>query len=395
MGRMPDPPPPAVARRRLPRPPDWLTGWLPACMGLGALVVAAVLAPAAARSAAAQVYAPFVLVVGLILVGLVADGDGLFALVGHRLAGLAPNGTALFLGAAAVTAVVTAVLNLDTAVVFLTPVLVHAARSRDADPTPYVVSCVLLANAGSLLLPGSNLTNLIVLGHLHLSGGQFLHRMALPWVASVAVTTAVVGILERRRLRSSAPIAVPPDRAVVGAGLVAVVVATVLVLVLRSPAVPVAVVGVAAVGLRWRSGKVDGAAVREVVGVRVLVALFGLAVALGTIGRRWSGPSVLLGHLGAVGTTSVAALSSILVNNLPAASLLAARRPPHPFALLVGLDIGPNLFVTGSLAWVLWWRTTRKAGAEPPTTRAVVLGLVSVPLAMAAALALVSATGPT
>jgi arsenical pump membrane protein len=359
------------------------------------MVVALGLAPTSARSAAAQVYAPFVLVAGLILVGLVADGDGLFSLVGHRLAVLAPNGTVLFVGAAALTATVTAVLNLDTAVVFLTPVLVNAARSRRADPTPFVVSCLLLANAGSLLLPGSNLTNLIVLGHLHLSGGQFLHRMALPWVASVVVTTAVIGVLERRHLRSSAPTTRSHDRAVLGVGLVSVVVATALVVVLRSPAVPVAAVGVVAVALRLSSRELDPGRVAGVLGARVLVALFGIAVAFGTLGRQWHWPTSLLGQLDAAGTAVLGAGLSILVNNLPAASLLAARTPPHPFALLIGLDVGPNLFVTGSLAWVLWWRTTRQTGARPPTSRAVLLGLVSVPLAMAAAVALVSVTGPS
>ena len=86
-------------------------------------------------------------------------------------------------------------------------------------------------------------------------------------------------------------------------------------------------------------------------------------------------------------------MASVLVNNLPAASLLAARVPPHPYALLVGLDIGPNLFVTGSLAWILWWRTARSSGSDPPVARTVVLGLISVPLSMAAALALLAATG--
>ena len=79
------------------------------------------------------------------------------------------------------------------------------------------------------------------------------------------------------------------------------------------------------------------------------------------------------------------ATTSVLVNNLPAASLLAARTPPHPFPLLVGLDVGPNLFVTGSLAWVLWLRAARAAGGRPDIRRASLLGLASVPLAVAAA----------
>ena len=81
----------------------------------------------------------------------------------------------------------------------------------------------------------------------------------------------------------------------------------------------------------------------------MLIGLFGIATALGTLGRSWSGPATLLAHLDPAGTAAVAAVASVLVNNLPAASLLAARVPPHPYPLLVGLDIGPNLFVTGSL----------------------------------------------
>ncbi len=101
-------------------------------------------------------------------------------------------------------------------------------------------------------------------------------------------------------------------------------------------------------------------------GLPVLVGLFGVATALGTLGRAWSGPATLLAHLDSVGTAVVAAGTSVLVNNLPAASILAARVPPHPFALLVGLDIGPNLIVSGSLAWILWWRAARASGSEPP-----------------------------
>ena len=72
--------------------------------------------------------------------------------------------------------------------------------------------CLLLSNAGSLLLPGSNLTNLIVLGHLHLTGGQFVARMWLPWLAAVLVTAAVVAIGERRSLRDRAVPAAPARR---------------------------------------------------------------------------------------------------------------------------------------------------------------------------------------
>jgi arsenical pump membrane protein len=265
------------------------------------------------------------------------------------------------------------------------------------------VGCLLLSNAGSLLLPGSNLTNLIVLGHLHLSGGQFLARMALPWAGAVVLTAAVIAVAERRSFRADRPRSDPPAgpgtdasqpaTLTLGLGALGVVAVTVLVLTLRSPALPVAGVGVLIIGVRLATRRQEIGHVLDVLGLPVLVGLFGVALALGTLGRAWSGPATLLAHLDALGTTVVAAVATVVVNNLPAAALLASRVPPHPFALLVGLDIGPNLFVTGSLAWILWWRTARSTGSVPPVRRAVVLGLVTVPLSMAAALGLLAATG--
>ncbi len=122
-------------------------------------------------------------------------------------------------------------------------------------------------------------------------------------------------------------------------------------------------------------------------GIPVLAGLFGIAVAVGTLGRSWMGPARLLAHLGTWATAVVAAITSVLINNLPAASLLAARTPPRPFALLVGLNLGPNLFVTGSLAWILWLRAARGAGARPSIGRASRIGALAVPVSMAAALA--------
>jgi arsenical pump membrane protein len=228
--------------------------------------------------------------------------------------------------------------------------------------------------------------------------------MALPWLASVVVTAVGIALVERRSLRSRRdPVAGDPMATVptvptapaltVGLGVVGVAAVTVLVLILHSPALPVAAVGAVVATVRLSTGRMRPAEVRRVVGAPVLVGLFGIAVALGTLGRTWSGPATLLSHLDAVGTAAVAAVSTVLVNNLPAAALLASRVPPHPYALLVGLDIGPNLFVTGSLAWILWIRTCRSSGAAPPVARSVGIGLVTVPLAVAAALAMLAATG--
>lgn len=94
-----------------------------------------------------------------------------------------------------------------------------------------------------------------------------------------------------------------------------------------------------------------------------------------------------------MGTNAVAAGFSAHVKNLPAASLLASRVPPRPFALLIGLNVGPNLFVTGSLAWILWWKAARSARAEPSLGTATRRRLVSAPLSMAEVVAMLTLTG--
>ena len=383
------------------------------------------------------------LVAGLLLIGLVADGDGLFRYAGQRLARAGRSGYLLFAGATVIITAVTATLNLDTSVAFLTPVLVYTTRGRagagpegagpegagpdgagpeGAGPA-LLYGCLLLSNAASLLLPGSNLTNLIVLGHLHLTGGQFVARMWLPWLGAVIVTAAVVAVGERRSLRGprraglageavslageAAGLAgeagetgdrawesgAPAAGARLGAGLAAVLLATAAVVVLPAPAIPVLLIGAAATGLRLAQRRVTWRQARDVLSLPVLAGLFGLAVVLGALGRTWSGPAILLGHLDGWATAVVAALATVTLNNLPAASLLAARAVSHPFSLLIGLNLGPNLCVTGSLAWLLWLRAARAAGARPSLRRASALGLVAVPVSMAVALAALALTG--
>jgi hypothetical protein len=115
-----------------------------------------------------------------------------------------------------------------------------------------------------------------VLGHLHLSGGQFLTKMAPAWAASVLLTALVVGVVERRSLRTRIGQVAQADRPVPGVGLAAVATAVLLVLVLRSPAVPVLVVGVIAVAVRLGQGRERSARVVEVLGLPVLVGLLNL-----------------------------------------------------------------------------------------------------------------------
>ena len=335
-----------------------------------------------------QAWPPFVLVTGLLLVGVVAASDGLFEAAGSRIARLPGGGLALFGALMVLVAAVTAVLNLDTSVVFLTPVLVHAARRRGISEIAFLYGAVFMSNSASLLLPGSNLTNLLVLSHSHLSGGAFAAQLFPSWVAAIVVTAGVLLVWRWSELRvpDTGRAAVAPFRP--GPGLPAAIAAAVLVLALHNPALPVLVLGVVAAALQIANGgRLDPRSAARAVGIPTLAALFALVVALGTLAWTWGVVGRLTASIGAWPTALLGAGTADTVNNLPAATLLASRPPAHPAALLIGLDLGPNLVVTGALSAILWLRVARHEGAKPSAWTYTKVGALLVPFSMVAALA--------
>ncbi len=196
-------------------------------------------------AAAEQAWPPFVLVSGLLLIGLVANRDGLFEQAGHLLQSLAVPPLVLLAACLVLVAVVTAVLNLDTAVVFLTPVLVHAARRRGVQEDAFMYGAVYMANASSLYLLGSNLTNLLVLGQHSVSGSAFAAHMFVVALGATLATGLGVLAFFVRPLRGLAPRdRERADWEPLGLGLPGALVAAGLTITLRSPAIPVLALGV-------------------------------------------------------------------------------------------------------------------------------------------------------
>ncbi len=371
--------------------------------GLLLILPALVFDTPATEASLAQAWPPFVLIAGLLAVGLIADYDGLFDAAAARLDALPGSPVRLLACCLALVALVTAILNLDTAAVFLTPVLVRAAQRRRVPVDAFLYGAVFMANASSLFLPGSNLTNLLVLSGRHVSGGRFLLSMLPSALGATCVTAAGLILLHGRALRARSGGAGRPTprrrrkfapRCRRGpelpgrVGLAATLAAAILILALRNAALAVLAVGVLA--LAWRSlrGQLPLRHSLASLGLAALASLFGLAVALGTLARASTLPASLLHGAGTTATTLIAALASILINNLPAAVVLSAPAHVHPDALLLGLDIGPNLAVTGSLAVLLWWRAARASGCEPSVRAYTLQGLALAPLALLAAIAL-------
>jgi arsenical pump membrane protein len=350
--------------------------------------------------AADQAQGPFLLVAGLLLLGLVADADGIFGWASARLLGLTRSPRPLLAVSLALVAAVTAVLNLDTAVVFLTPILVGAARRIGADEDPFLYGSILMANASSLLLPGANLTNLLVLADEPVGGATFALRILPAAVAAAVVTAAGLMLLTHFRggdspYAGAATDAHEPVTAPRRLGVAACALAAILVLVLPHPGVPVLAVALVAAAIRVREGSLRPGRAVEAVGPLALGGLFALSVALGVLGRTWSGPADLLASASPAQTTAIGALSAIGLNNLPAAVLLSATPPPHPRALLLGLNLGPNLAVTGALSAYLWFKAARACGARPSARRFSLLGVPLGLAGMAAGLATIALVGPS
>jgi arsenical pump membrane protein len=353
-----------------------------AVVPVAAACASAALWPGRALAAFGQAWPAFALVAGLLLIGAAAAREGVFAAAGALVARSPGGAIPLLAGLLLVEAVVTAVLNLDTAVVFLTPVLLHAARRRGVPEEPFLYGSVFMANAASLLLPGSNLTNLIVLDPSRAPASAFAARLAPAWAAAVVLTIAFVALAFRRELRGPGRGRPEAVRAHFGPGGAGIAVATVLVLALAQPALPMLAAGLAVAAV----ARLRPREIREAVSPALLLAVLALAVLLGAVARSVSSVGRLTTGAGRWESAGLAAAASLVVNNLPAAVLLSARMPAHPGALLLGLDLGPDLGVTGSLSALLWLRVARANGARPSALRYTLLGTALVPLSLAVTL---------
>ena len=326
-------------------------------------------------ASAAQSWPPFVLVAGLLLIGAVAADEGLFGALGARLARTRLGPRNLLLALLALVAIVTAILNLDTSVVFLTPVLVHAARGRGLDERPFLYGSVFMANSASLLFPGSNLTNLLVLRSDPENGLAFATQMLPAWLTACTITALFLAVSFRFDERRRNDQDLPSLR--FGLGVAATITAAALLVTLPNAAVPVLALGIAVTAARRLRPQLDH---------RFLGFLFALTVALGTLARLWHVPTAVLDGRGTWAAAGIGATASVLINNLPAAVVLSAHRTAHPAALLLGLDLGPNLAVTGSLSAVLWLQAARTVDARVSISTYSLLGLLLVPATLTTAL---------
>jgi arsenical pump membrane protein len=345
-----------------------------------------------ALAVADRVWPILLFVVAVTVVAELASKAGLFDVVAARLARIARGRTVwLWVLVVALATVATAFLSLDTTAVLLTPVVISMAVARKLDPLPFAFVTVVLANTASLVLPVSNLTNL--LASEALGGGHdpvaFLALLGPSAFIAIAVSVVVLTLVFLRRLPRTYPDAAPPtvsDPVLLRvAGVVTLALLPLLVVGLEPwmPAVAAAVVLV--VVFAWRAPRALGI---RLVPWSLLVFAGGLFLAVGALEALGIGQAttvlagtgddlVSLWQLAGVG-----ALAANGINNLPAYLALesVAGSPARLAALLVGVNAGPIVTPWASLATLLWHERLVAAGVEVKWSRFIVLGAVIAPL---------------
>jgi arsenical pump membrane protein len=346
----------------------------------------------------------YLFLAGMMLLAELARREGVFDWVaGHAARAARGSRVRLFALVYAVGVVVTIVLSNDATAVVLTPAVAAAVRKAKAAPLPYLFACAFIANAASFVLPISNPANFVVFAGAMPSLPRWLAAFALPSLVSIGATFAVLALISRRDLRGSATSDVDISQlgnsagiALAGIGLTALALLTA-----SSFDAPLGATTCACGVLVFMIASVrDRAAFADVlrsVSWTVLVLVAGLFVlvqgldATGLLNVTRQGVQALAAWPpvpAVLGAALVAAAASNVMNNLPSGLIAGASvatlhgHNAVRAAIAIGIDLGPNLSVTGSLATVLWLIALRREQIDVTPWTFLRAGVVVMPPAL-------------
>jgi arsenical pump membrane protein len=346
----------------------------------------------------------YLFLTGMMLLSEIARREGLFDyLASHAAQQAKGSARRLFALIYATGTLVTIFMSNDATAVVLTPAVFAAARKVGAKPLPYLFICALIANAASFVLPISNPANLVLFNSQTPPLLAWLGRFALPSVVSITVTFLLLRFSQRNCLREKIQsVAEIPALARTGKIAAGGIVMTSLALMAASTL---------GLQLGWPTFAAGGLTALAVLIVKrerpwpllsdiswqvlpLVAGLFVLVEGLDHIGliRQLAGhlthDSKLVDYRAGIGI----ALASNLTNNLPAGliagtAITDAHAPGSlASALLIGVDLGPNLSITGSLATILWLTALRREGEHVSAWAFLKLGMLLMPAALLPAL---------
>lgn len=350
----------------------------------------------------------YLFLIGMMLLSELAREHGVFDwLSSAALRGAHGSCTRLFTLVYGIGTLVTIFMSNDATAVVLTPAILAAVRKAKVPPLPYLFACALIANAASFVLPISNPANLVVFHQGMPPLGRWLISFGVPSILSIAATYAVMRVVFRKQLSEcieqedgERPLSANGKIVVAGLALMIAVLLTASALGrdLGLPTCLAALAITAVVSIKARSNP-WGLAKEISWGTLALVAgLFVMVDAVESIGTlkltagalHWI--QGLAPAAGALVTTFVVGVANNLVNNLPLGLIAGATlQATHTHglianAVLIGVDLGPNLSVTGSLATILWLIALRKEKLDVSFWGFLRVGIIAMPVALLASM---------
>jgi arsenical pump membrane protein len=380
-----------------------------ALAGAALLVVLNLLPWPEALAAAAKGTDVYFFLVGMMLLAEIGQREGLFDwLAGWAVRHARGSASRLFVIIYLVGTLVTVLLSNDATAVVLTPAVYAAARAARVEPLPYLLICAFIANAASFVLPISNPANLVVFGDRMPPLMEWLRWFALPSLAAIVVTFIVLRVTQRHALRAAQVARIERVTPMGASGWLAAlgIIATGIVLVTASAlgrdlGLPTFIAGVIVTAIVLVLGRQSPWPVITGVSWSVLPLVAGLFVLVEALNRTGVVPALaeilktataLAPQATAWASGAAVAVASNLINNLPmgliaATTIQTADAPPHvASAILIGVDLGPNLSVTGSLATILWLIALRRKGENVTTLQFLKYGVLIMPPALLSAL---------
>jgi arsenical pump membrane protein len=357
-----------------------------------------------AGRAAAKGTDVYLFLLGMMLLSELAREQGVFdwlasAAVRHARGSYAR----LFFLVYAVGTVVTVLMSNDATAVVLTPAILFAVRAAKVEPLPYLFVCAFIANAASFVLPISNPANLVLFHDQMPPLGRWLLWFAVPSLFSIVVTFLVLRWIFRGQLRAAIERA-PDDHRLTAHGklVVAGLAATAVVLLIASAlhwdlGLPTCLTAAAVTAIITVKTRTNPLPLLRAISWSTLALVAGLfimveaaesigALALTQLCLTWANASAPA--VGALTSGFVVGVANNLVNNLPLGLMVgSALRSVHVHGLiasaaLIGVDLGPNLSITGSLATILWLIALRRDKAEVSFWSFLRIGAIAMPIAL-------------
>lgn len=350
----------------------------------------------------------YLFLTGMMLLAEVARKEGVFDwLSAVAVRGAKGSCAKLFFLVYAVGTVVTIFMSNDATAVVLTPAILEVVRRAKITPLPYLFACALVANAASFVLPISNPANLVVFRTVMPPIGQWLIAFGIPSVLSILATYAVMRVFFRDDLKGQIggavePVALTAQAKVVLAGL-AIVVAVLLAAsaMNKDLGLPTCLTAIAITAVSSITSKRNPLGVLREISWGTILLVAGLFIMVDAVESQ--GALKLTQHwlLSAQALSPAAATMVVgfvvgamnnVVNNLPLGLIAGATiHATHlkgvlANAVLIGVDLGPNLSVTGSLATILWLLALRKENLNVSAWKFLKLGMIAMPIALAASL---------